>query len=216
MNWRKKETAYEELPQDTGIPVERQVWRKGKGFYAVFLLILLLTNMITGVTIFWVGPIWHKAKASQRFDAKIETPITYSPANQIIRYLDAKPYEAEIFQRNRWRGPPEVNNEDIDRAWSEISEDAGLIRLDGQDLLLMNLTDNNPLRPFHRLTEENGGGFAGMIEVFHLLHCLRNLRETQFYNWDYYKHIERWRMSERMIADHNDHCLDVIRMSLMV
>lgn len=56
--------------------------------------------------------------------------------------------------------------------WDSITKRSAAIRLYDEDLVKLEKKDDDPLRPFHRIPEENGGGYAGMLQVFHLLHCL--------------------------------------------
>jgi hypothetical protein len=40
-----------------------------------------------------------------------------------------------------------------------------------------------------KIREKYGGGYPGNVEGLHHLHCLNLLRQTSFYNYDYYKKL---------------------------
>lgn len=71
------------------------------------------------------------------------------------------------------------------------------IRLYDEDLKQLNKSDT-PDRPLHRIPEEYGGGYIGMLEVFHLLHCLDSLRKAS--HRDYY--IKEWEAGESAVRAH--------------
>lgn len=62
-------------------------------------------------------------------------------------------------------------SKDVDKAWHRFGNGAPGVRLTGEDLETLNKTDE-PGRILHRLPEEAGGDYLGMLEVFHLVHCL--------------------------------------------
>ncbi|KAK6837006.1 hypothetical protein PG987_007501 [Apiospora arundinis] len=112
---------------------------------------------------------------------------TWSPALEAVSYLPPEHFDAEIDQTNKYRGLPlEAPTPEINAAWQEIGLGAPGIRLTDDDLKTLNKTDT-PGRRLHRIPDEYGGGYLGLLEVFHMLHCLDALREATFYNWPYYE-----------------------------
>ncbi|KAK8116533.1 uncharacterized protein PG998_004814, partial [Apiospora kogelbergensis] len=154
------------------------------------------------------------------------------PALEAVSYLPPKHFDGETDQVNRYRGPPlDAPTPEIDAAWHEIGLGAPGIRLTEDDLKSLNKTDM-PGRRLHKIPEEYGGGYLGLLEVFHMLHCLDSLREATFYNWPYYEQ----NMSRKAVIIHHgrrshphslayhantsrrlevDHCIDALRMSIM-
>src|SRR3978361_1756672 len=92
--------------------------------------------------------------------------IVAAPALPMITYEKPKHLDAEIVQKNKYRGPP---SPEIDAAWLKIGLGTPAIRLFDSDLKALNKSDA-PDRPLHRVPQEFGGGYIGMLEVFHLLH----------------------------------------------
>lgn len=64
----------------------------------------------------------------------------------------------------------------------KIGLGAAGIRLFDDDLKKLNKSDTLE-RPLHRIPAEFGGGYLGMIEVFHLLHCLNALRKGVYHDF---------------------------------
>ncbi|KAK0652716.1 hypothetical protein B0T16DRAFT_455058 [Cercophora newfieldiana] len=138
---------------------------------------------------------------------------TASPALEAVRYLPPRHYDAAFRQTNPWRGPPGTHSDDIDLAWHQIELGAGGIRLTEEEVKTLNVTGTEG-HPLHKIPEEHGGGYLGMLEVFHLLHCLNSLRMGLWYNYDYYKVLEDGVPRENVMT-HYDHCIDMLRISLM-
>lgn len=114
----------------------------------------------------------------------------------MISYLPPHNLNAEIVQKNKYRGPP---SPEIDAAWTDIGVGTPAIRLHDADLKLLNKSDT-PSRPLHRIPEELGGGYVGMLEVFHLLHCLNSLRKAM--DKEYYA-AEREKAGGRAMRAHD-------------
>ncbi|KAK3936197.1 hypothetical protein QBC46DRAFT_412345 [Diplogelasinospora grovesii] len=165
------------------------------------------------------GPSW------QACDVKRET---WSPALGSIKYKPPAHFDGEISQVNRFRGPPGAPpTAEIDAAWKDIGLGAPGIRLTQEDLEVLNKTFLPRGRYLHRIPEEHGGGYLGLLEVFHLLHCLDSLREAMFYNWQYYNqnvsreavvihHVSRvGSLAASQANEETDHCIEALRMSIM-
>jgi hypothetical protein len=55
------------------------------------------------------------------------------------------------------------------------------VRLHWEDIKALNKSvQTDPKRPLHEIPEEYGGGYIGMLEVFHLLHCLDEVRKATY------------------------------------
>ncbi|KAI0469740.1 hypothetical protein GGR56DRAFT_668474 [Xylariaceae sp. FL0804] len=65
------------------------------------------------------------------------------------------------------------------------------------------------------LVRIRGGGYFGVLGVYHHLHCLNNLRRAL--HWDYYeaKFGASGKDLPGFTIKHTDHCLDTIRQALM-
>ncbi|RFU24653.1 hypothetical protein B7463_g11684, partial [Scytalidium lignicola] len=121
---------------------------------------------------------------------------TRAPALTSVTYQSPHHFDAEIVQKNKYRG---YLTAEIDEAWRSIGIETPAIRLFDEDLRRLNKSDT-PDRPLHRLPKELGGGYLAMLEVFHLLHCLGSLRKAM--DKEYY--IKEWEgVGENAIRVHN-------------
>ncbi|GAD96058.1 hypothetical protein PTT_11356 [Paecilomyces variotii No. 5] len=64
---------------------------------------------------------------------------------------------------------------------------------------------------------EAGGGYPVYLEAMHHLHCLNLLRQTSYWNYEYYLKEGKGPFvnSEPVIKFHAGHCLDILRQQLM-
>jgi hypothetical protein len=185
----RADTKYEELPQQEGTSSRQKPRKDNRSTYLnlslacnlAFITVALLygwrvytiQTTVTENTLPVPPSIYCISTPDHGFFHSLPYTDKYlAPANSIVRFMDPKPYDAEIFQTNRWRGPAGVNTAEIDLAWSDITEGSSLYRLDEEDLSRLNKADDDPLRPLHKVADEFGGGYIAQFEVFHLLHCL--------------------------------------------
>lgn len=85
--------------------------------------------------------------------------------------MEPKHYDGEIFQTNKYRTAPRVYPKEIDEAWGVIGGGVGVLRLYENEVNQLRIKEDDPFRPLHQVPDEEGG-YAGVLEVFHLLHCL--------------------------------------------
>ncbi|KAK4083405.1 hypothetical protein Purlil1_10642 [Purpureocillium lilacinum] len=168
-------------------------------------IVLLITNLLSLVAL--------AAVAVRRDHSELESSNSRkSPAWEAVRFEPRK-YAAEFRQTNKWRGAPGEQSDAIDLAWHEIELGAGGVRLTEEDVLAFNFSGSSS-NPLHKIPDSHGGGYVAMLEVFHLLHCLNTLRMGLFYNYDRYKILDEGVPTENLYS-HFDHCVDMLRESLM-
>ncbi|KAI8181376.1 Cyclochlorotine biosynthesis protein O [Colletotrichum sp. SAR 10_77] len=210
--WWKFGSRYESLPQaegkEAGAPSRRSRWFNHR--WPQSNILLITTNSVTLIALIYT--IWT---GEPNFSTKgcTQTLSTPSPALEAIKYKTPEHYNAEFRQTNKWRGPPGNHSNAVDVAWHEIELGAGGIWVSEEEVNLLNMTDSAEL-PFHKIPEEQGGGYLAMLEVFHLLHCLNSLRMGLFYNYEHYKFLDEG-VPDENIYTHYDHCIDMLRMNLM-
>lgn len=68
-----------------------------------------------------------------------------------------------------------------------------------------------------QINSKYGGGFPANIEGLHHLHCLNLLRQSLYFNYDYYheKGEGAFKNEDNIVKYHVTHCLDIIRQQLM-
>ncbi|KAF4484243.1 Cyclochlorotine biosynthesis protein O [Colletotrichum fructicola Nara gc5] len=210
--WWKFGSRYESLHQaegkEAGAPSRRSRWFSHR--WPQSNILLITTNSVTLIALIytiWAGGPNTSTKGCTQI---LSTP---SPALEAIKYKTPEHYNAEFRQTNKWRGPPGNHSNAVDVAWHKIELGAGGIWVSEEEVNLLNMTDSAEL-PFHKVPEEQGGGYLAMLEVFHLLHCLNSLRMGLFYNYEHYKFLDEG-VPDENIYTHYDHCIDMLRMNLM-
>ena len=68
-----------------------------------------------------------------------------------------------------------------------------------------------------QINPKYGGGFPANVEGLHHLHCLNLLRQSLYYNIDYYRSQGKGAFlnEDHIVRHHVSHCLDIIRQQLM-
>ncbi|KKY27546.1 putative tat pathway signal sequence [Phaeomoniella chlamydospora] len=68
-----------------------------------------------------------------------------------------------------------------------------------------------------KIKTKYGGGYPANVEGLHHLHCLNLLRQTSYYNYDYYHDLGKGAFSNNdvVVRKHTSHCLDILRQQLM-
>ena len=84
--------------------------------------------------------------------------------------IEAVEYEEIDFansfaEKSPFRGPPTA---EMDEAWDKLWKFGG-VNIPAQQFQTLNRSHE---KTYQRVDEERGGGYAGMIEGFHQLHCL--------------------------------------------
>ncbi|KAL1591915.1 hypothetical protein SLS60_011507 [Paraconiothyrium brasiliense] len=133
------------------------------------------------------------------------------------KYNKPEFFKAQISQTNAFRGPnSERPPEEVDEAWTNVGIGMPGLRLSGEEIeqsLGKQLVDGTESQ---HPVPDGKGGYIAMLEVFHMLHCLDELRKALFYNWDYYSaDYLAHNATSSIIQNHHDHCVDALRMSLM-
>jgi Mycotoxin biosynthesis protein UstYa len=81
-----------------------------------------------------------------------------------------------------------------------------------------NLASKYGLDPGHlKYAEANGGGYPVLFEFEHHLHCVDLLRQSLFWNYNYYLAQGRGPFSNppEIIQRHVNHCVDILRQVIM-
>ncbi|KAI0455260.1 hypothetical protein F5B21DRAFT_503560 [Xylaria acuta] len=145
----------------------------------------------------------------------------YSPAIDagIVEYYDTN-FQNEFGGRSAYIGPP---TPELEERWNDLwSRGTIELPLDGPSKL------NKSAERLKHAHKDPARGYAAVLEVFHHIHCLNQIRQ---YTWkDYYAtHMAEWiskdshgivdlnvtdpaSVTDRM---HVDHCIEALRLQLM-
>jgi hypothetical protein len=68
-----------------------------------------------------------------------------------------------------------------------------------------------------QIASKYGGGFPANVEGLHHLHCLNLVRQSLYFNYDYYhsKGEGAFVNDDNIVRYHVTHCLDIVRQQLM-
>ncbi|CAG8948117.1 unnamed protein product [Penicillium salamii] len=139
------------------------------------------------------------AHTSQYSTITREVGIEYSP----------QVFNGSLLKENTFRldaGP------EVDAAWESLGINYRSIRVPFEDAKQSGLAPDQV-----KINQKYGGGFPANVEGLHHLHCLNLLRQSLYYNYDYYhaKGEGPFVNDDYIVRRHVSHCLDIIRQELM-
>ncbi|KAL3293733.1 tat pathway signal sequence [Colletotrichum asianum] len=145
------------------------------------------------------------ASAEDRYVSSRCGGLTYTPAKEAVVLEKAK-FHAGLNDTTRFRGDPRPELED---AWDELLS-AINIRVDDDELTKMGRDASTAVK-----INDGEGGYAGMLDIFHHLHCLRMIRIG--YTLDLYPTYQPMLSSQmgELVPMHIDHCIDELRQAVM-
>ncbi|TKA80296.1 hypothetical protein B0A49_01587 [Cryomyces minteri] len=101
---------------------------------------------------------------------------------------------------------------EVDAAWTSLGVDYRSV------IVPPDQAESSGLSPSHvQVSEKYGGGFPANVEGLHHLHCLNLLRQSLYYNFDYYHKRGEGAFvnNDAILRFHVSHCLDILRQQLM-
>ncbi|KAJ5740756.1 hypothetical protein N7493_000628 [Penicillium malachiteum] len=101
---------------------------------------------------------------------------------------------------------------EVDAAWESLGVNYRAIRVAAEDAQESGIAVDQV-----KINPKYGGGFPANVEGMHHLHCLDLLRQSLYYNYDYYhsKGEGAFSNSDYIVRHHVSHCLDILRQQLM-
>ncbi|KAE9980044.1 hypothetical protein BLS_009226 [Venturia inaequalis] len=132
----------------------------------------------------------------------------WPPALEAVEYVDAD-FADSFNSTSIYRGPPIPEREE---AWDKLTYKHG-IEVPESELAGLNRSPSDNLK---KVPKEVGDGYVGILEVFHQLHCLNEIR---MYTWwqvgKYPGTPDGLSMSPLKNRMHVDHCIESLRIALM-
>jgi hypothetical protein len=101
---------------------------------------------------------------------------------------------------------------EVDAAWAGLGIDYRAAKVPDHQATRAGLTKDHA-----HIRQKYGGGYPGNVEGLHHLHCLNLLRQSLYYNYDYY-HAQgegAFKNKDNIVRLHVSHCLDILRQQLM-
>ncbi|RDW72708.1 oxidase ustYa family protein [Aspergillus mulundensis] len=134
----------------------------------------------------------------------------YSPvlSNVPIKYQRQR-FNGSLLKQNIYR---QDASPEVDAAWEAIGANYRPIRVPVDQAAMSGITPGQV-----QISEAYGGGYPANIEGFHHLHCLNLLRQSLYYNYNYYhaKGEGAFKNDDFIVRRHVSHCLDILRQQLM-
>ncbi|KAL4900124.1 hypothetical protein BDW74DRAFT_188669 [Aspergillus multicolor] len=134
----------------------------------------------------------------------------YSPvlANVPIKYHRQR-FNGSLLEENTYRQDAGL---EVDAAWEALGVNYRAIRVPVEQAARSGITPGQV-----QISEAYGGGYPANIEGFHHLHCLNLLRQSLYYNYDYYHQQGEgaFKNEDFIVRQHVSHCLDILRQQLM-
>ncbi|KAJ5630793.1 uncharacterized protein N7484_010893 [Penicillium longicatenatum] len=178
--------------------------KKGSHFTKSFLWFTALSIFFMSGTLFgffWRGDLdgLCSQHVSQYSPIMMKVGISY----------DTREFNGSLFKENIFR---QDASPDVDAAWEALGVNYRGIRVPTADAEQSGLTADQV-----QINPKYGGGYPANVGGLHHLHCLNVIRQSLYYNYDYYH------MKEEGIFSHNDYivrrqisyCLDTLRQQLM-
>ncbi|KAL4779836.1 hypothetical protein BJX76DRAFT_351455 [Aspergillus varians] len=118
-------------------------------------------------------------------------------------------YNGSLLRENVFRqdaGP------EVDAAWAGLGVHYRPIRVPVKEAEKSGIASDQV-----QINEAYGGGYPANVEGLHHLHCLNLLRQSLYYNYEYYhvKGAGPFKNNDFIVRRHVSHCLDIIRQQLM-
>ncbi|KAJ5898338.1 hypothetical protein N7504_008626 [Penicillium tannophilum] len=101
---------------------------------------------------------------------------------------------------------------DVDAAWEALGVNYRGIRVPEKDAEQSGLTADQV-----QINPKYGGGYPANVAGLHHLHCLNVVRQSLYYNYDYYHSKEEgiFGNNDYIVRHQVSYCLDIIRQQLM-
>ncbi|KAL3472263.1 hypothetical protein BJX99DRAFT_9003 [Aspergillus californicus] len=179
--------------------------RRGYGGWWLFGLFCLTTVFSCLVGLF-IG------YQSQDLDAICSRHVSHfsSPvfSNVPIKYHRQR-FNGSFLNENIFR---QGASPEVDAAWESLGVNYRSIRVAVEDAAMSGIAPDQV-----QINDAYGGGYPANIEGLHHLHCLNLLRQSLYYNYEYYHALGdgAFKNQDFIVRLHVSHCLDIIRQQLM-
>ncbi|TVY67479.1 Oxidase ustYa [Lachnellula suecica] len=188
------------------------------------IFLTLIISLFTFALGTWLGSHKLSEPTSQQY---LEHVQKYSP---ILKEVDTSmhmvQFNGSFMKENAFRqgaGP------EVDAAWDSIGVNCTSFLLspfaqthlappDRSIAIPVSEAAASGLAPDQvQINPVHGGGFPANIEGLHHLHCLNLLRQSLYFNYDYYKNEGKGAFvnEDNIVRFHVTHCMDIIRQQLM-
>ncbi|RAL04533.1 oxidase ustYa family protein [Aspergillus ibericus CBS 121593] len=174
----------------------------GRWLNIIFVFILAVLSCLVGV---FIGQ--NRGDSDEACTRRV---TQHSPviSNVGLNYHSER-FNGSLLKENIFR---QDASPEVDAAWASIGANYRAIRVPAEEAEKSGLAADQV-----KISEKYGGGYPANVEGLHHLHCLNLLRQSLYYNYDYYHDLGTGAFSnnEFIVRRHVTHCLDILRQQLM-
>ncbi|KAL1629125.1 hypothetical protein SLS56_005568 [Neofusicoccum ribis] len=118
-------------------------------------------------------------------------------------------FNGSLLKENIFRRPA---SPEVDAAWASLGVNYRSVAIPAEEAEKVGIAKDQV-----KISDKYGGGYPANVEGLHQLHCLNLVRQSLYYNYDYYHKTGEGAFSnaEHIVRKHVSHCLDIIRQQLM-
>jgi len=180
--------------------------RKKKSFFWISILSIPIASFCLLGLGAWIGSRWL-ANPNAICPAHVQH---YSPIlKEVDTSLHNVYFNGSFMKENAFRlnaGP------EVDAAWESLGIDYRSVAVPADEAAKSGLKSDQV-----HINEKYGGGYPANVEGLHHLHCLNLVRQSLYYNYDYYhaKGEGAFKNDDNIVRFHVSHCLDIVRQQLM-
>jgi len=180
--------------------------RKGRKWWLGYVAILLfVSNSVTFAFSKWS---WQRNLDSL---CNTHTSMTWTPLLEDVKITYTTTFFNGSFTReNVYRQAPSL---EVDEAWDALGANYNPALIRPEEAEKAGIPSDRMM-----VGEELGGpGYPADVEGIHQIHCLNLLRQSLYFNSDYYHNLGTGAFvnNEEVLKLHIGHCLDMIRQQLM-
>ncbi|KAL2836748.1 hypothetical protein BJX68DRAFT_259815 [Aspergillus pseudodeflectus] len=165
--------------------------------YGLWWTIALLTIVLSGLAGMFIGYI-------SRDLVEVSPVLSHVPVKYHTQRFNVSLLKENVFRREA--GP------EVDAAWEALGVNYRPIRVPEHEAAHSGIAPDQV-----QIRDVYGGGFPANVEGLHHLHCLNLLRQSLYYNYEYYHGQGKgaFKNDDFIVRKHVSHCLDIIRQHLM-
>jgi hypothetical protein len=118
-------------------------------------------------------------------------------------------FNGSLLKENIYRGPA---SPEVDAAWASLGANFRAL------IVPESLAQKSGLAADQvKVNQKYGGGYPANVEGLHHLYCLNLLRQSLWYNFEYYHEAGQgaFKNEDYIVKFHVSHCLDILRQQLM-
>ncbi|OJJ56090.1 hypothetical protein ASPSYDRAFT_134841 [Aspergillus sydowii CBS 593.65] len=169
------------------------------------IALIIVTSALSCLTGLFIGYQHHHSdEICSRRTSHYSTVMSNIPIKYHRQRFNGSLLKENIFRQGA--GP------EVDAAWESLGVNYRPISVPAEEATRSGIAPDQV-----QINEAYGGGYPANVEGLHHLHCLNLLRQSLYYNYDYYRSLGTgaFKNEDFIVRYHVSHCLDILRQQLM-